>query len=286
MGDNRGDRLATAINGGVETRVLILCAGDGERWGEYLGGPKQLAPIGGRPLLVRTVDQVEKQFGVLPVIVTQDPRLHVTRCQSFYPERRRWVVETFLSTRRLWSLRTVVLLGDVLYTDGAMATFLQNAVGLVIFGRRGASAFSGKRYGELFGVSFTRQYHEFVVDCLDHVIADAEGGARGKLWDFCFFAEAHQLPRLQPATFCEIHDYTEDFDSPQEYRYLKRLYEWAISPSPVLRTLALMWSVFFCAPCATWHRWKQWRHDRWESRRRRRGMTLFPDEIPPYRRAA
>lgn len=78
-----------SINDGIKPRVLILCAGDGERWGEYLGVPKQLAPIRGVPLLLRTAGQVVSHFGVLPVVVTRDPRLHVAGCEVFYPEHRR-----------------------------------------------------------------------------------------------------------------------------------------------------------------------------------------------------
>ncbi len=269
----------------LQTRVLILCAGEGERWGEYLGGPKQLAPICGVPLLVRTVGQVQHYFGVSPVIVTHDPRLHISGCDSFCPKRRRWVVETFLSTAHLWSNRTIVLLGDVLYTDTAMTMCRGASRGLVIFGRRGASAFSGKRYGELFGLSFTREYSDFLIKCLAQVIADAINGGRGKLWELYFLTQRQPPVGLPPVEFCEIHDYTEDFDCPHEYRYLKRLYEWAISPSRGLRILAMLWSSVFCAPYAGWHRWKQWQHDRRKAMRTKLPLSA-PQTSLSHRAAA
>lgn len=158
--------------------------------------------------------------------------------------------------------------------------------GFVIFGRCGASMFSGKRYGKLFGVSFTHEYRDFVIHCLKDVITNAENGGRGKLWEFHFACRAYQPSWGLPVTFCEIHDYTEDFDSPQEYRHLKRLYEWAVSPSLILRTLVVTWSVAFCLPCACWHRWKQWRRDHMSWRRASRQPWLIQDRIGPPRRAA
>jgi len=269
----------------LDTRVLILCAGEGERWGEYLGKPKQLAPIFGVPLLVRTAGQVQHYFGVSPVIVTHDPRLHIPGCDSFCPEQRRWVVETFLSTACLWSSRTVVLLGNVLYTDAAITICRAASGGLVIFGRQGASIFTGKRYGELFGLSFTRDYSDFVTHCLIQVIGDATRGGRGKLWEFYFLAQREPPSGRPPIEFCEIHDYTEDFDSPEEYHYLKRLCESALSSAPALRLLAILWSSVFCAPYASWHRWKQWWHDRRNTRRTTLPLSR-PQTSPSHRAAA
>jgi len=44
--------------------VLILCAGDGVRWNNYLGVPKQLAPLGGVPVLQRSTQLVQELTGV------------------------------------------------------------------------------------------------------------------------------------------------------------------------------------------------------------------------------
>jgi len=80
------------------TKVLILCAGDGKRWNNYLGVPKQLIPINEEPLLKRTV-RLLCDYGYSDIaIITHDDRLNFEGCDFFKPPQYCWTVETLLST--------------------------------------------------------------------------------------------------------------------------------------------------------------------------------------------
>jgi choline kinase len=54
------------------SRVFILCAGDGARWRNYLGVPKQLISIEGETLLERTMRLLHAHNLTDIVIVTYD----------------------------------------------------------------------------------------------------------------------------------------------------------------------------------------------------------------------
>jgi len=58
-------------------KVLILCAGDGSRWGNYLGVPKQLVTINGETLLDRTIRLLRENQIADITIVSNDNKLKV-----------------------------------------------------------------------------------------------------------------------------------------------------------------------------------------------------------------
>lgn len=90
-------------------KVLILCAGDGSRWGEYLGIPKQLITINNETLLDRTVRLLHKSGNNDIEIVSNDYRLESKHCHFFRPSEFRWVVETLISTKDLWKVRNMMI---------------------------------------------------------------------------------------------------------------------------------------------------------------------------------
>lgn len=101
-------------------KALILCAGNGSRWGEYLGVPKQLITINNETLLDRTVRLLNKNGNNNIEIVFNDHRVMLNHCAFYRPSKSQWIVETLLSTRDLWKGQTIILLGDVFYTERAI----------------------------------------------------------------------------------------------------------------------------------------------------------------------
>jgi|GEM_PF-1023901 len=239
--------------------VLILCAGDGARWNNYLGVPKQLAPLGGVPILKRSIRLVEELAGCVPVVVTADERLAQSAGRVFYPARRRWIVETLGTTVNLWGRRTIVLLGDVFYSREAMRATFEHPGDLIFFGRPGASFFSGKRYGEIFGLAFTEAVGPLVMQGLEKVVRQAEHGGRGKLWDLLGCLRTVEGTAV---AFHPIEDETDDFDSPADYRRMAWLYRGFGSENKAVRSVARLVGLLLFGPHAIWHRWKQWRRDR------------------------
>ena len=99
-------------------QVLILCAGEASRFG---GEVKQLLTVGSNTILGRTLKQTAHMN---PIVVTHLEEIRRASLRWFHPKERQYTVDTLLSTRELWGQVTIVLLGDVLYTDETMTTIL------------------------------------------------------------------------------------------------------------------------------------------------------------------
>ena len=96
-------------------RVLILAAGQQSRFPENYT-PKQLLEICGETLLARQVRQL-KQFDVIPTVITKNNEIKRQAPVSFEPRHNDTVLQTLLSTEPLWSAKTIILLGDVFYSQ-------------------------------------------------------------------------------------------------------------------------------------------------------------------------
>lgn len=243
-----------AVSTGMTGEILILCAGDGVRWNNYLGCPKQLAPIRGVPLLERTVTLCRRFVARRPIVVAVDERLRISGVHFLAPARRRWIVETLASSAEGWAARTAVLLGDVFYSERALRTILQHPGELVFFGRRGASYFSGKRYGEIFGLCWQAAGGAMVRWGLSRTAEMARWGGSGKLWDLLKVCQERFGRRA--VSFHDVEDETEDFDSPLEFRRLRWLYDRFASPYAWERNLARSLALALFAPRALWRRCK------------------------------
>ncbi|RMF90951.1 MAG: hypothetical protein D6741_16455 [Planctomycetota bacterium] len=205
--------------------TLILAAGTGARWTG--ASPKQLALCGGVPLIDRTI-ALARDFDISPVVVvTCDPRIVRPSAGWYMPRRCRWAVESLYETRPLWRERTVVLLGDVFYTEEAFAAITSDVRSLAFFGRSGPSRFTGSRHGEMFALVFDRSLTNRLITHLERAIEDARRGGRGKLWELYRSCAGLPLRRhqVEDALFCEIDDHTDDIDSVSEYRRKRRIWE-------------------------------------------------------------
>src|SRR3989344_5076738 len=68
--------------------VFILCAGDGDRWNDYLGVPKQLITFAGEKLIERSARLVtERRQGGRVYCVTRDPRISVSQFDTLLASR-------------------------------------------------------------------------------------------------------------------------------------------------------------------------------------------------------
>jgi hypothetical protein len=196
---------------------LIMAAGDNTRWNGRI--PKQLAEIGGQPLIQRTYRQASLYRGS-PIIVTHNPAIKALELNCFEPQFRRWIVETLLSTRQLWQERTAVLLGDVIYSDYTMRLLLANRDPLAVYGFK----------WEIVGLSFDSEAWGDVILALENAKHNAEKGGRGKLWEF--YRSYCHIPLeatdyVECSVFNEVEDYTNDIDSMQEYWLFLQNNPWA-----------------------------------------------------------
>jgi hypothetical protein len=202
------------------TRVIVAAAGGQTKWGGYLGVPSHLAPIGGVPLLHRTL----KQLGHLPdvhVTTPDDDRYQTATAQRHirsadYPSE-------FHSTRNLWNRggRTVLLYGDVYFTDDALDTIIGYEPRQVrVFGRYGPSAQTGCPYGEVFAASWWPEHHSDLERRLLLVDSARRAGVtRPVPWMLLrnYQGTPMSMHVVDPYWFGEIDDLTDDFDFPADY---------------------------------------------------------------------
>jgi len=208
-------------------RVIIAAAGEATRWGEYLGLPKHLAPTAaGEVLLSRTVAQARQISEDVHILTPADQRYELP------PRRSRKVTwhevpthrNEYEHTRDLWSDadRTVLLLGDVYFTDEAMARIAAGSPSAYrVFGRYRASKVTGTPYGEIFAASWGPARHAQ----MDVHLAEVE---RLRAAGVCTRPPGWVLLRLwqgtpvrkhivRPPIWVEIDDWTDDLDTPADY---------------------------------------------------------------------
>ena len=215
-------------------RVIIAAAGPQNKWNGYLGVPSHLVPVDGEPLLTRTVRQAieiadeDEVFVTYPpgddrylnAIMLADPglvRVNVEEREESYPSE-------YDATRDLWSEtgRTILLLGDVYFTNSAIDTIARfKTPKYQGFGRRGKSRITGCRYGELFAASWTPADHAKQDEYLTTI---RELRASGRItrptgWMLLRAWQGTDLGRHQclPAWMTTIDDETEDWDFPADY---------------------------------------------------------------------
>lgn len=235
-------------------RAIIIAAGNGTRWSNYLGIPKHLIQINHEPILHRTVRLLQKN-GVhdIHVVGPRDDRYHVQGSQLYVPMRKQknYDADKFLSSQSLWhpSERTVVFYGDVFFTEEAVQTIVISDIqDWTLFCRSKASKITGGRYKECFAQSFYpkdinkhEQNLRYVAELHASGVTTRSGGwehyyamqgARGK--EVQHWSVAKTI-RREPWNFAkhivqkryggriEIDDWTEDFDYPLDYdRYIQR----------------------------------------------------------------
>jgi len=203
-------------------RIIIACAGSSAKWGGHLGVPRHLVPMGGEPLLHRTVRQALAHSGDVRVISADDQRYKVDGVQWHEAPQR--TPNEFATTLPWWSAesRTVLLLGDTYYTDDAMATITGfEPVRWQMFGRKGASALTGTPWGEYFASSWWPQNRQMLLEHLEKVILARAAGIARRCTGWEILRSIQRTPLnehvVHPFWFAEIDDATDDIDFPADY---------------------------------------------------------------------
>jgi hypothetical protein len=215
--------------GQMNSTYLILCAGEGTRWQRPY--PKHSAKLCGERLIDRVVRQVNEldpgQSVRIVVKDTTDDTYRVPGARrvkaTFTPELGE--IDKMVSASRFWSTtdRTVVLLGDVFYTESAMRRIIDHRSGVwAMFGRPGPSKVTGKTYNENFAVVFWPEHHSKVAGASER-LADmyANGQAPKASHSQWFQVMLGSDPRkwVKPSSkhYVAIDDWTDDFDSVDDW---------------------------------------------------------------------
>ena len=208
-------------------RVLLIAAGSGTRWNNYLGVPKHLAPVRGTTVLGRLVSQFQ---GVADVTVVGPPddRYRYDGSTLVCPAVRDADADKFLSSRHLWNPDgpTLIVYGDIFLSWPARDLIVHHPDRLALFARWGRARLTGTPYGECFAYRLPATEH----DRFEHALWDVDGWQREGLIDRSGGWETFQ--RLNgagvdtvrrhrqtsgPCQFVDVNDWSDDFDWPKDY---------------------------------------------------------------------
>jgi hypothetical protein len=212
----------------MSTAVLILAAGEQKRW-PMTEPPyhKQLLDVGGETIVARIVRQCRSRNTEPLIISHRDWPMNVQVVEPCGATR--WTVETLFSTYDLWKKRTVVLLGDVVYSRATMdRIFAPQSEELKVYGNE----------HEIFALSIvgTEIYHPItgqggvffveITDSLGEAISHAESGVArggGKLRKFYqAYCDLNMTGNARESRVLRwIDDYTQDVDNAGDYAVLQ-----------------------------------------------------------------
>jgi hypothetical protein len=193
----------------MNTIALILAAGEAERMS---GEIKQLLPIRHSTIIGRVLAQA-KMYKTRSIVVTHKDEIAGCHHRVHIPKNHDTVCESLLSTSHLWDDRTIVLLGDVVYSDYTMG-LIMNSVDLIrVFGNT----------WEIFAIVFDKKNHAKVKTALRKGSKHRRGKLRYFYHAYCGFEmgrkEQETVP-LENDVFYYVRDWTRDIDSPYEYERL------------------------------------------------------------------
>lgn len=141
--------------------------------------------------------------GLEPIVVTHHPGLSDVAKSTFCPKARRWTAETLLSTAPLWRDRTVILLGDVVYSSSCFDQISRCDAKLAFFTVR--KAIQRSRVLEYLALVFRDQ--DLVAKTCEEAIRNAtEHHLEARL------ATLARLTRGCGSTVIAIQDWSRDFD--------------------------------------------------------------------------
>ena len=192
-------------------KYIIMAAGEGKRWNDYMGIPKHLVEINGETLLGRTT-RLLKERGIDYIITGNDERYkqYGTLIKQSYNDCE---IDRFEPV----SEPVCYLYGDVYYTESAIDKIINTPVDDVLF--------FGSNY-EIFAVKvknlelFFRNKDRVKKQYLDNKINRCIG------WEV--YRSINNIPlnvHMITRRYIKILDGTDDIDFPQDYEDFKRRIE-------------------------------------------------------------
>lgn len=190
--------------------ALILAAGEGTRHPMNL---KQLLMIKKETIIGRIIRQCRNR-DCEPWIVTHKREIgkiakHL-KINIFYPYERRWIVETLYSTRTMWEGKTIVLLGDVIYSKETMDLIFNSINRFCWFGNQAES------FAIIFIEKIVDRIRQSCLNVIDKNYPHHQGTLRQLMFDYTQLNEdilfASENPNIK-----RIEDYTRDIDCKEDY---------------------------------------------------------------------
>lgn len=204
----------------MSTRVIVVAAGSGARWNNFRGTPKHLAIVENEVLLERTVNQFLNYTDDVCIVGADDSykvdgaSLYVVKS----PNTNWKDGAKFMSSNKLWLRegRTVLVFGDVYFTNSAVKTIMTNKQEWTWFLRKEESKLTGCKWKEIFAFAFNGSMVNTVTQRMLHLISldQVKTQAGWALYRSMIGTTTNGL--FNNPHFAEIDDWTEDFDFPED----------------------------------------------------------------------
>jgi hypothetical protein len=214
-------------------RYLIMASGSSTRWENHMGIPKHLATIHGEPMIYRTqrqlCDSVKPPYDL--VLSATDLRYPTRLCVVGVPDdtaSTRLPNTAIGQSEKFWSNTgdTVIIFGDVVFTDSAVKTIVEyQSRNITFFGR--SKGFPGRKpYQELFAIHLPLARQTRMKKAMSYVCLNREGGKAGVCGGWPLYRHLNGIPITEhriTKNFVEIADGTDDIDYPVDYEWVKNL---------------------------------------------------------------
>jgi hypothetical protein len=198
-------------------RVIIAASGEGRRWSNFRNVPKHLVEVEGETLLHRTFRQFRKYSDDI-VIISTDKRYKTGDAKLESPLQGEWMdFGKIYSSNHLWSEeRTIIVFGDVYFTDNAVNKIVSNQDDFKFFMRKGPSKFTGKGHKEIFAFAFAGGMNEKIKQYIKELVDKQQGGAGAWRLYLHMHNIKHPQDYFKTDGYVEINDWTDDFDYPSD----------------------------------------------------------------------
>lgn len=219
----------------AKTTAIMICAGEGTRWGNYLGVPKHLIEIEGETIVSRAVRLLKNYDCDIYVVGRGDDNRYKIPGSTYYEAKlnsENGDADKFLSSKDLWNKegRTIVFWGDCYFTESAINKIMTYPIReWTLFARFGSSMYTGCVWGECFAQSFYSGDIEKHGTHLNKLVSLYKSGELPRCGGWEHYRSIVGIENLNShehrGNFVDIDDFTDDFDFPEDYDRWKKNYE-------------------------------------------------------------
>lgn len=225
----------------MRPRIVLLA--DGKTKDAHLGNSRLLTRINGRPLLVRTIRQFGEWADV--ALLSSDPLVreavkgqkHLFYVQAEDKSDRYFGVDMIRKgLTHAWNKRSIILFGDVVWTDEAVELVRKQQVDdWAVYGRSTNSEITGTRWAEYFAIEVNWGSREPAKRACD-IVANhymSKQWHRCTAWEWYYQMEQMSYDILNSRKvrtgphWVEINDATDDIDTADDIERLRKIYEMA-----------------------------------------------------------
>jgi FkbM family methyltransferase len=203
-------------------RYIILCAGNGERWNNYLNTPKHFIRVDGEIILQRTIKLIKRFDEKAEIFIVANDDIYKLDGTTLYKPTldSNLSIDKFLSSEELWLDKDcTILFGDMFFTNSAMYRICvsNKEQPLLFYGLAGENKVTKKPYGEIYGISFNKEFSHNIKQHCDIIKQRGDLNIAGGWMLYRSInglaLDAHVIKDY----FVEIHDFTDDFDNSNDY---------------------------------------------------------------------